>query len=300
VSALSKIQKSRSIWKEKATTRGSESREQRKTIHRQNCIIQKKNIEIKELKTQVIHLKKTASPVPMVLSKETIVFLSLNFFVYSKISLRAISRVLAVLSGLDLFQFKAPCPQTITNWVNKLSLSRFMNIPPFIKSFAEGALFTNGWMYVIDESIGHGSGKMLLVLRIRADHYKSSQGFPKMTDVHVVGVGVSPSWTGDLVADFLRKIIAVSGRPSAYILDGGNNLHKGINTLTLGGQGSMSIRDISHYAANLLKSKYGEHSDLESFLSTCGDCSKNLKQTILACLAPPKIRTKARFMNQPM
>ncbi len=26
-------------------------------------------------------------------------------------------------------------------------------------------------------------------------------------------------------------------------------------------------------------------------------CSKNLKQTVLACLAPPKVSTKARFMN---
>jgi hypothetical protein len=35
----------------------------------------------------------------------------------------------------------------------------------------------------------------------------------------------------------------------------------------------------------------------ETFISACGSCSKKLKQTILACLAPPKISTKARFMN---
>lgn len=35
----------------------------------------------------------------------------------------------------------------------------------------------------------------------------------------------------------------------------------------------------------------------ETFLSACGKISKKFKQTILACLAPPKVSTKARFMN---
>jgi len=33
------------------------------------------------------------------------------------------------------------------------------------------------------------------------------------------------------------------------------------------------------------------------FMSACGKASQKLKQTILACLAPPKVSTKARFMN---
>ena len=33
------------------------------------------------------------------------------------------------------------------------------------------------------------------------------------------------------------------------------------------------------------------------FIRTCGKVSKMFKQTILACLAPPKVSTKARFMN---
>src|SRR5258705_7934942 len=31
--------------------------------------------------------------------------------------------------------------------------------------------------------------------------------------------------------------------------------------------------------------------------SACGRVSSKLKQTLLACLAPPTVRTKARFMN---
>ena len=49
--------------------------------------------------------------------------------------------------------------------------------------------------------------------------------------------------------------------------------------------------------ANLLKHEYKNHPMFETFMSACGKISKKFKQTILACLAPPKVSTKARFMN---
>ena len=42
---------------------------------------------------------------------------------------------------------------------------------------------------------------------------------------------------------------------------------------------------------------YGNHPLFAVFLSACGKVSKKLKQTLLACLAPPKVSIKARFMN---
>jgi hypothetical protein len=49
--------------------------------------------------------------------------------------------------------------------------------------------------------------------------------------------------------------------------------------------------------ANLLKHWYCDHPLFETFVSACGHVSGKLKQTILACLVPPKVHTKARFMN---
>ena len=60
---------------------------------------------------------------------------------------------------------------------------------------------------------------------------------------------------------------------------------------------SLAIDDISHLVAALLKRHYQEHPLFESFLTACGKVSGNLKQTLLACLAPPQVQTKARFMN---
>ena len=47
----------------------------------------------------------------------------------------------------------------------------------------------------------------------------------------------------------------------------------------------------------MLKHAYQHHPAFERFLSACGRVSGKLKQTLLACLAPPTVRTKARFMN---
>jgi hypothetical protein len=47
----------------------------------------------------------------------------------------------------------------------------------------------------------------------------------------------------------------------------------------------------------MLKRLYQDHPDFDTFLSACGRVSGHLEQTLLACLAPPTVRTKARFMN---
>ena len=60
---------------------------------------------------------------------------------------------------------------------------------------------------------------------------------------------------------------------------------------------SLAIDDISHLVAALLKRHYQAHPMFEPFLTACGKVSGNLKQTLLACLAPPQVQTKARFMN---
>ena len=47
----------------------------------------------------------------------------------------------------------------------------------------------------------------------------------------------------------------------------------------------------------MLKHYCQHHPAFERFLSACGRVSGQLKQTLLACLAPPTVRTKARFMH---
>jgi hypothetical protein len=150
---------------------------------------------------------------------------------------------------------------------------------------------------MIDMSIGLGTGKILTVLALNAHHHQLSPAAPGLQDVHCLAVSVADSWTGESIAAFLERLIASAGRPAAYLKDGGADLRKAIRLLDEQGLASPCIDDISHVIANLLKWWYQDQPIFETFLSACGRVSGKLKQTVLACLAPPKVQTKARFMN---
>ncbi len=47
----------------------------------------------------------------------------------------------------------------------------------------------------------------------------------------------------------------------------------------------------------MLKRLDSEHPAFSTFLTACGRASAKLKQTLLASLAPPRVRTKARFLS---
>jgi hypothetical protein len=150
---------------------------------------------------------------------------------------------------------------------------------------------------MIDASVGHGADKILAVLALRADFHSVNDGTPTLRDVHCVSVKVSVSWTGESVAEFLTETIKRVGAPLAILKDGGTDLAKAVKILEERGPAVPAIDDISHFFANLLKREYGDHPALAKFLSACGAASKKFKQSLLACLAPPKISIKARFMN---
>jgi hypothetical protein len=284
-------------WKQKAMNRGDLLRRERK--ERKRIKAQRDELK-KELKSTRESLKEMASQLgkPAVLDKVALVSLGLQLFAVAHIGFRAVSRVLTVLAEA-LGIKKAPCPQTVINWVIRLSLVRIDSISQ-LNSTPEDCVTSpkaKGWIYMIDISIGLGIGKILAILGLRADHHGVESGSPSLSNVHCIAVAVSDSWTGEAIAVFLERVIAVTGPPLAYLKDAGTDLQKGVRLVGEKGYSSFCIDDISHFVANLLKWRYLEHPMFETFLSVCGRISGKLKQTILACLTPPKTQTKARFMN---
>lgn len=294
MSIKSKLKKSRENWKEKAIIRGKDLLYQRKENHR----IKKERDRYKKQAREAYRQleKERLKKAPAVCDKEKLLHISLLLFLDARIGFRAVSRVIAVLADY-LGVKKAPCPQTIINWVTRLSIARIQNCAGLSGSQVSGNRFSNGLIFMIDISIGLGVGKILAVLALDARHHEFNESAPGLKNVTCIAVSVAASWTGETIADFLQKVIAVAGRPAAYLKDGGTDLAKAVRLLAERGLAGISIDDISHAVANILKREYQEHPMFEVFISACGSCSKKLKQTILACLAPPKVSTKARFMN---
>jgi len=293
MSYKSKLKKSRDKWKKEATSRGIEVRYQKKENRRIKQKRDEYKKELAETKKQLNHI--TNKNIVPVNKKIDVVYLGLQLFLTAHIGFRAVSRVLHIMSGY-LGLEKPPCTQTIINWVNRLSISRIQNIPQF-SAPGKATNATNGSICLIDASIGLGSGKILAVLFLDVQHHVLNQSAPTLKNIQCVSVAVAESWTGESIAHYLKQVIAVTGQPCAYLKDGGTDLAKAVRLLNEEGHSSLCIDDISHVSANILRHKYQNDPMYDIFISACGKASKKLKQTILACLAPPKVSTKARFMN---
>jgi hypothetical protein len=155
---------------------------------------------------------------------------------------------------------------------------------------------TNGLIWMIDLSIGLGTGKRLAVLATPAHHHALMPGALSLERVHCLGVSVADAWTGDTIAELLKRLIAQMGRPAASRKDGGSELHKAVAFLGEQGVSSPCLDDISHAVAGMLKRVSQDHPTCATFLSACGRVSGTLTHTIGACVAPPNVRTKARCM----
>ena len=252
--------------------------------------------ELQEVKQQLEEERKK-NTLPAKEKKEVLIHIVLSLFIIGHIGFRAISRVISILSPYLGIQGKTPCHQTIINWVNRYSLAKIWTYsgPPSLV-FDKNKI-VNGAIWIIDESIGLGVGKILTVLELKIDHHSTHEGSPTLRDVNCVAISVAPSWTGESIADFLQQVIHITGKPASFLKDGGTNLEKGVRLLNERGFFCHSIDDVSHVVANLLKKEYTKHPSYEAFVSICGQASKKIKQTLLASLCPPKVSTKARFMN---
>ena len=386
-------------WKKKAIARRKEVRKNEKKLARD---IERLNRKIRWLEKE--RQEERAATKAATLNNNSLILLVICLFCKARISFCAITRVLEVLHE-QMNMPKAPCTQTVINWVNKLSIVRYKQclqpplptnaqaevttapaldnnnidgsseptaaiaakgrviattkpsapqvatqglpgevgspeandlavnieaqpsqmgmarvttvLPDSTKardlagSVAEGEdcpakepchqMEANGpankFIFMIDESIGISDRKLLAITAVSADCYKASHGYPKLEGFTAVSTAVAKSWTGGSIASFVKQVIKEVGRPLAWIQDAAGNLAKASSCLDDEGLGSPVISDISHASANLLKAVYSEHPDIEPFVSACGKISKGLKQTVLACLAPPAFRNKARFMN---
>ena len=295
MSSPSKLKQSRAQWKQKASRRADENRYLRKELRRVKAERDYYKHRSHQAERQW-HAQPPSDHRPACGDKTALVCLALQLFLVARIGVRAVSRVLAVV-GPHLGLTKVPCPQTIRNWVTRLSIVRLQLAASFTGAPLSQEPFSNGLSWMLDVSIGLGAGKILAVLALDARHHQHNLAAPSLRQVRCVAVAVAASWTGDTIAAFLQRVIAVLGRPAAYLKDGGTDLQKAVRVVGEHGLPSLAIDDISHAVATLLKRHYHQHPLLATFLSACGQVSGKLKQTLLACLAPPTVQTKARFMN---
>jgi hypothetical protein len=149
---------SRDQWKYQAKQRGERERDQRKQNARLKAERDQATKARKATQARLRQLEAHRHGLATV-PKVDVIHGALQLFLEARMGFRAVSRVLTLLA-LALGIKQAPCPQTLIHWVIRLSIVRLDSARPLRGLPLSQAPFTNGLIWLIDLSIGLGSGKI--------------------------------------------------------------------------------------------------------------------------------------------
>lgn len=178
---------------------------------------------------------------------------------------------------------------SIIIWTLQLGLFLLGNAAPI----------SDPWIAIMDHSIDIGVKKVLVVLRVSLAALQRRGSAISLEDCECIGLRVHEKSNGDIVAEDLAEIFKKAGVPSAIIKDGGGDLASGVDIWkTQNKQEQVEvIEDIGHIVANAIKGQYAKAKLFKLFLAIVNRCSRQLRQTNLAFLIPPKLRSKGRYQG---
>lgn len=237
--------------------------------------------------------KKPSSPPPEVIRIDEATqtrLVCILLVVQAVVSFRAVPRIVELLRELDQVSLRwVPHFTSVINWTVRLGLARLK----------QAGRMSKPWLAIIDLSIDIGVKKALVVLRVPIDALARRGSAIHLEDCECIGLCVTERTDGDTVAQALSKIFTTAGDPVALIKDGGTDLSQGVALWKAreGKKAVWSIEDIGHVMANALKAQFEKTKAFKRFVSIVHKAGARLRQTKLAFLIPPKLRTKGRFQG---
>ncbi len=205
------------------------------------------------------------------------------------VSFRSVPRILDLLkpmagSGLNW----TPHFTSVINWALRLGLGLLRQVAPTDEP----------WLAIVDHSIDIGTKKALVVLRVSTKALSARGGAIRLEDCACVGLKISERINGETVAAELQDIFAKAGAPVAIVRDGDATLRKGVRLWQDKQNGAVPvIYDIGHAAANVLEDEFESKGPYQRFIASTSRAASRLRQTDLAFLIPPKLRSKGRFQS---
>lgn len=301
---MSKVIQSRDEWKNKAIKRSAEIREYRKTQKRHLATIAELKQRNREAQ-QTIDRKAPIIPVATQVNKTTEIakntsvvdlsdarqlrVLCVLLTIDAVVSYRSVPRILDLFKRIAPFEITwIPHFTSVINWTLRLGLGLLKHVKPI----------SNPWVAVIDHSIDIGTKKALVVLRIDIATLAARGSAIQLKDCECIGLKISEKVTGNTLLPELEEIFAQAGRPVAIIKDADATLNKGVRLWSEEQEKPVhTIEDIGHAMANALKSQFEKTAAYKNFTALVSHGAKCLRQTDLAFLIPPKLRSKGRFQS---
>lgn len=191
----------------------------------------------------------------------------------------------------NFFNFE-PSWKSIHNWLLKYGLYKLTRI----KEKADD------WIFFVDFKVQAGCQKCCLVLGARLSDLlikKKARGNFCLTheDVEVLGIELMEKSCGEHVFEILEKITMETGPAMQIIADHGADVNKGIRIYNSHHNKTVNTYDITHKLACLLKKELDNDDEWQGIVTQINDTKQKTKQSTEACLAPPRMADKARYMN---
>ena len=177
---------------------------------------------------------------------------------------------------------------SVINWSLRLGLGLLTQVKTIAKP----------WAAIIDHSIDIGTKKALVVLRAEVDALSKRGSAVRLEDCECIGLTVSDKVTGETVYPELEAVFNRAGKPVAIIKDRDATLNKGVRLWSDQQVHPVpTIDDIGHTIATSLKAQFEKLNIYKRFTALVSHGAKCLRQTELAFLMPPKLRSKGRFQS---
>ncbi len=212
--------------------------------------------------------------------------LFIKFVLSACISMRAASRIFNQISSFLELDILVPSWYTGRLWLLRVGLYK-LERP---KQIAED------WIWIIDHTILLGNLKCMVILGIRQSDFPSGELYLTHEDVEPISLILVEHSNGEVVFQQLEENIIKTGIPKQIVSDHGPDIKSGADKFCEK-YDTIQTYDMKHKGATILKRELKDDPDWDDFVKKASKTSKKVQQTALSALAPPKQRSKARYMN---
>jgi len=196
-------------------------------------------------------------------------------------SYRSLSNIFLAINMYLNIESSAPSFSTTKLWIKKIGYYQ-------LHSPKEKA---DDWIIIMDESIGIGQEKVLVILGIRESKTDFTRPL-KIQDMEPIIVKSKEKWTGEDIANELEIVKKNLGKVKYAVTDAGSTLKKGLKEAKI-----THVYDITHAIAIALERIYKNDVIYKAFVHQAGLMRSKQCCGQYSHLIPPNQRSKSRFLN---
>lgn len=213
--------------------------------------------------------------------------LFLSLVVSAATSLRGAGQAIAIIVAQLEGPYAGPAWTTGRLWLLRVGYYQLMR--PKVQAA--------DWIWIVDHTVQLGKDKCLLILGVRLSVLPPTAcdlTHAMMEPLALIPVRQS---NGPIVCEQLAATAQKIGIPREILSDHGTDLNAGIEQFCEQHPQTVSVYDIKHKTAAVLKHALAHDPQWLAFTQHAHQTGRQVQQTPLAALMPPSQKSKARYLN---